>query len=307
MRGVKQIKVPGILIILCVIIVFLVAIFSADINLLENKSSSLDLSISSLSKELGYSVSIPAIIYQEPNIEAKCIMGQLAELDNEHITFRASKEVPQGADILGEYTDWEYCKTYLDRDNTSYYLRGNSESDIRLITWTTEDVSYGIKYKTGLDLKKSFSYLGINLETLEVEGVEDTMKDTDEIKNGVYENDYFRLKLPPILGDDPPLVVESESQDGVISFSFNGMFDGIGLKTIFVVYRLNIEDADKIGDYVLPSTDNNVVLLETTEYIYTISHLNVNPFKSGTLEYEAYYTINNQMKAVRESFEVLNS
>lgn len=290
---------------LVLLVILICTITVKNTNIIESYS------IDSAVRKLGYDIEIPEILYKEPNITSACILGQLIELDNEHITFRAGKGVPEEADILGEYEDWEYSETFVSNNNGNkieYLLRGTSNSDIRLITWNKSDIYYGIKYKTGLNFDKSFSYLGINSESLEVKEVEKPMDGTNDENLTEYKNNYFKLTPPPIIGKNYT-VVESESPDGILSFSFNTFLDKLGLKTIFVIYRVKSEDADKlkINDYTLPSTDNNLVLAETEDYLYTLTYLNTNPFKDGTLEYEAYYTIKNQMKAVMESFEVLNT
>lgn len=194
----------------------------------------------------------------------------MCEIEYENITIRATKNLPEGADLFGEYGQPEDENKYEDTEGRIYrYRRFNGYT---IIDFNIENGNEGIRYTEEYEISDIMRDLGIeeykeieisdtadtgedNLGKIEeAEGIEDDKKveeEETEDNNGYkyYSTESYSMMLPNKLGNIK--VVESNKEVSIIK----------GNELIGIIGERQIEglDSKDIGDYVFnyKITDKN--------------------------------------------------
>jgi hypothetical protein len=239
-------------------------------NIKTYDSSSIDKAVSSFS----FKIDIPDIVRQEQDLEIRNIMGQIIEIGDENLVFKAASFVDNNADPLGLYDEAEIQNEYnVVSDNTDitfFKFRLNYEDyeNCTLINWCTNETAYGLMLGYVITEDEALNILGIDREWLtdiSIEEVEEevTTENTDEYNL----NNKLSIQLPEFSSE-----IQQIDMDGYTIFYMD--------KTMVFVVIYNDYDIDNDAfsgqsEYVV---DNKTV----------IKYLSENPFDQGTNAYNDY-------------------
>ena len=242
--------------------------------------------------DIGFQFNIPELLSKEDNLVYKNIYGNIAEISNENVVFKAAIFIDEGADLEGDYGRYETEDTYnVKGDTIIKYLkiRTNDYGKGAVISYHTGDVAYSLKIRRETSFFEILDILGLSEENLgEVKEVSkgntrEGRSWTDrEWKTYIIESIGYKLKLP---------------KDGII---FIEEATGDGHATIFISNKpvMAIEELEE------ERTIENVKT-ERLKGNYVLKYYKQNPFRDGTEEHHTYQTLIDGLERVVESFELI--
>lgn len=297
MKKIKWTTLLGIVILICFIAISI--IIHLGQSTLSNSPMGSYKDISTFRKSFSFQFLVPSIIESEPNINYKSVMGQIAEIENEHIKFRAAQEIPSGADINGMYEECEVDKQFLDKStNIEYRARGDKDK-IYYINWEALGIKYGIWYKPGLEATLAFKYIDADINNMEEQEKQGETEKIEEISDyTIEENKFssikvgFSIELPVSLGNNPIVNIQDTNTAQNVTFMIGKPI----MQTLFTITKQPIE---------LEVLNKNEIIYSTKDANYILKYTTTNPFEKDTIEYEAFSTIEKQMEKVKESFKII--
>ena len=129
--------------------------------------------INKIQQEVTFEIIIPDILYNEKNLKITNIMGQIVEVKNDNLIFKASPFIDVNADVLGIYDklaeDYKYS---VESSNGITYFRYRNSTKQVLINWVRNDTSYGLILDKVISIDEAKEIVGIGSSKLTEYGME---------------------------------------------------------------------------------------------------------------------------------------
>lgn len=169
--------------------------------------------LQSLKDATAFELNFPSLLYDEEDLKITSVMGQIVEVSNEKIVFKASVWVDNNADPLGIYEKFNIDEKYdiIDSDLGFTYFRYRS-SDITILNWVQNDTAYGLKINSLLSVEEAIDIIGITNENLIIhENNENTTEDNSNNEYYTEEIHDANVKFTLFLNNIDKVVIPTEA------------------------------------------------------------------------------------------------
>jgi hypothetical protein len=279
-------KSKGYLVVILVVIIAILIFILVAAGHSDNNSYKTYDSLELLKKNIDMDIEIPDAVSSQSDLDIRSIMGEIVEISNNDIEFKAMYFVDNNADPLGIYDEYEVDNKYIvnsDETEINYFRYRTDSSQTTLINWCTSEIAYGLTINKQIAEPEALEM--IDLTSTKLEPI-NTEKDVEEVINYEYEEylvgDNIKLKLP-ILNSD----IKQIDLDGYTIFYLDK-------KIVFVVlyndYDIDTNAFDNQSEIEL---DNGIVLKYLTE----------NPFDSDSTAYSDYEIFIDAIDDISKSVE----
>ena len=261
-------------IIVCLLIFLLVSLglknaFNININQYTNNFNSIPELINSTS----FNLDIPEFIYKENNLDINSILGQIINISNEEIEFKASIWVDNSADPLGIYDKALNERMFRASELGITFLKYREDDKSTVINWVKQGTSYGCKFNKKLKLEEALDLLDIDISKLEVYNEE---KNEQEVKVDDADNtvviDEANIKYTLYYCGDK-LTTQNITNDSKLYFINNKL-------ALIVCYNNPNKYLEKYKDKVEYEEFNGVYFIYIKENPFNTSDEGFNDYKA---------------------------
>ena len=169
----KKSKIPLlVLVITSILVVLMVVSFKQGIQGKSDYISETS-NLGKIQQEVSFEVILPDILYNEKNLKSTNIMGQIVEIRNNNLIFKASHFIDVNADVLGIYDKLaeDYKYTVEDSSGVTFFRYRNSTKQV-LINWVRNETSYGLILDKVISIDEAKEIVGIGNSKFTEYGVE---------------------------------------------------------------------------------------------------------------------------------------